>query len=203
MNFRINIIIFFFLEIGFSLTNPSNSFRNFGSIRPLSIQRMENFLSSPFEMCQLSWNRGFLSRVERFSQTNSSEWGAPLTFFALSLSLPPLWSHWSPSRRFNHGISGIGSVTKLGEPCLLDRNPCADRFEVHVFRVKGPDRERRETDGRERFDGRATSRCPTRSILKLKFEKLSWEVLTPSILSIQSRLQKDLSPTMRRNGKSM
>lgn len=87
---RINIIIFFFLEIGFSLTNPSNSFRNFGPIRPLSIQRMENFLSSPFEMCQLSWNRGFLSRVERFSQTNSSEWGAPLTFFALSLPPPSL-----------------------------------------------------------------------------------------------------------------
>lgn len=147
---------------------------------------MENFLSSPFEMCQLSWNRDFLSRVERFSQTNISEWGGPVDFFPLSVSLSlspslePLIS--IEAVRPRHLEYRFSDETWI--PYLLDRNPCADRFEVHVLRVKGPDRERRETDGRERFDGRATC-CPTRSILKLKFEKLSWEIerLTPSILS--------------------
>lgn len=126
-------------------------------------------------MCQLSWNRGFLSRVERFSQTNFSGGGAPLTFFPpslfLSLSLEPLISIEAVQPRH----LGYRFSDETWIPYLLDRNPCADRFEVHVFRVKGPDRERRETDGRERFDGRATS-CPTRSILKLKFEKPSWEI---------------------------
>lgn len=172
---RINIIFFppfFFLEIRFSLTYESKqpiAFEISGQSDVID-PRMENFLSSPFEMCQLSWNRGFLSRVERFSQTNFSGGGAPLTFFppSLSLSLEPLISIEAVQPRH----LGYRFSDETWIPYLLDRNPCADRFEVHVFRVKGPDRERRETDGRERFDGRATS-CPTRSILKLKFEKPS------------------------------